>query len=364
MHTESIPDNSKADLPDLICGVCSLTINTCYKFIQQCKTNEQILNEILIKSESDDLTDIDDVDNRSTFSLDYKIEEPKLKGAICPICKKCFKDRRRLKTHFIIHNKNREKLKCHKCDSTFLYSCSLKKHIKDFHGERGRVSVPCDVCHKEIFGGLAAHKKRMHSKRIKNYPCMKCDSDFFYANNLQKHIETKHSTEPPVLQTCPDCGKKVVNVEIHKKRIHMERKFQCKDCDKTFPFESNLKHHFNSAHLKLKSKEVADKLCTVCGKNFTKSGYMYHYRTHTNEKPYGCRHCDKKFRTSGARVIHERSHTDERRHSCPHCEKKFRTKNVLISHIYIHTGERPFVCHLCSRGFTQKVALLKHMKIH
>lgn len=40
------------------------------------------------------------------------------------------------------------------------------------------------------------------------------------------------------------------------------------------------------------------------------------HRTHTGQKPYGCRYCERKFSDFGSRIKHERSHTGERPYIC------------------------------------------------
>ena len=46
-------------------------------------------------------------------------------------------------------------------------------------------------------------------------------------------------------------------------------------------------------------------------------------RIHTNEKPFECDVCEKRFRESGNLKVHMRIHTNEKPYECDVCDKSF-----------------------------------------
>ena len=58
--------------------------------------------------------------------------------------------------------------------------------------------------------------------------------------------------------------------------------------------------------------------CKICGKKISVlSNLKVHMRIHTNEKPYACEECDKKFRESGQLKSHQRQdHSGEKPFQC------------------------------------------------
>lgn len=59
-------------------------------------------------------------------------------------------------------------------------------------------------------------------------------------------------------------------------------------------------------------------------------------RTHTGEKPYKCKFCDRAFAQSNDLVKHTRSHVGDNTYQCKDCPAAFRLQGELKQHSHMH----------------------------
>lgn len=63
-------------------------------------------------------------------------------------------------------------------------------------------------------------------------------------------------------------------------------------------------------------------------------------RTHTGEKPYKCKYCDRAFAQSNDLVKHTRSHIGDNTYQCTECPAAFRLHSELRTHSKVHFLEQ------------------------
>ncbi|XP_049533213.1 zinc finger protein weckle-like [Anopheles darlingi] len=166
------------------------------------------------------------------------------------------------------------------------------------------------------------------------FECKKCSEKFTNKQSLEKHI----------------------NVHITENAVGT---FSCCLCDKTFLKQGSVKHHILVNH-----HEFRTFVCEECGKPFaTRSALKEHLIVHSDEMPYQCAFCAKRFKNSGRLKTHEDTH-NETMYVCPHCGLKLNTRRTLNMHLVVHSDMKKFKCQYCGNEYKRGKALKAHLILH
>jgi KRAB domain-containing zinc finger protein len=142
------------------------------------------------------------------------------------------------------------------------------------------------------------------------------------------------------------------HLQDHYRRKHTdERPFACNKCDRRFSTKRGAQQH-RIAHTFAKPYA-----CDVdgCEKKFTQKGNMLTHKRNVHEMvagKYPCEQCNRACDTPDKLKTHRRIHTGERPYACTECAMKSGCKSVLQTHYRRkHTSERQYACAHCERTF-------------
>lgn len=239
--------------------------------------------------------------------------------------------------------------------------------------------------------------KRLELKRR----VLKEDKDSVTAKRQRK----KYSNN----KTCPVCSKTFLRAaamrrhqEIHD--ANRDLKYKCTSCDKRFRDHYDMNRHTMRVHERGEmynsgkeedsgdpstSEMQEDKNCSLCGKYFARRVDMErHLKSHSEDRPYKCAFCEKKFKNSYVLKRHQKEICNSREQKklkrreaqrsnvqlasevpaegkvCPICSRVLPCTADIAKHLRSHSEERPFICITCEKGFKYKDTLKKHQIIH
>jgi hypothetical protein len=66
-----------------------------------------------------------------------------------------------------------------------------------------------------------------------------------------------------------------------------------------------------------------------------------HERSHSGEKPFGCRYCDYRAARASDITVHERSHSGEKPFGCRYCDYRAAVASDITVHAYGFACRKP-----------------------
>uniref|UniRef100_A0AAQ6IR68 C2H2-type domain-containing protein n=1 Tax=Anabas testudineus TaxID=64144 RepID=A0AAQ6IR68_ANATE len=224
----------------------------------------------------------------------------------------------------------------------------------------------------------SATAKRQRKKYSNNKTCPVCSKTFLRAAAMRRHLEI-HSANRDLRYKCANCDKRFrdhYDMNRHNMRVHEKEDLSTnvKEEDLGDPSTSDTSENKN---------------CALCGKYFARRVDMdRHMKSHSEDRPYKCSFCEKKFKNPYVLKRHQREICNSREQKkpkrketqrsspqpppggstegkvCPICSRILPCTADIAKHLRSHTEERPFICITCEKGFKYKDTLKKHQIIH
>ena len=268
----------------------------------------------------------------------------------CQYCHLTFSTMNHMKFHiYLVHeSKNHRGYKCDLCDIILHRVSSIKSHIFHVNHEK------CPHCEKQFTrNGRNAASLREHLTTVhidQKFKCEKCEKTFHLKSHLENHLTNMVHYE------CNHCQKGFTNTkefEYHLKVVHNELKniCNCKICGKFFSRFDYIEKHLKEVH----GGEIYP--CKKCEKTYSRKSELRNHikKVHEGKKveKQKCDTCGKFYLglsslNAHINAIHNRKNIE----TCNLCDKKFR-KNNLNLHVYtVHEGQKAKKCDSCGKSFS------------
>ena len=164
--------------------------------------------------------------------------------------------------------------------------------------------------------------------------CPFCE-EVFDQNMIADHIGIEHFGSQNNVIACKECDKKFrsqSDLKIHRNIVHPSFKFACENCEVRCLSESSLNLHTKIVHSNqtiLIKQELSDQ--STIRYNLKSNANVIHHR-----RKLKCDQCSKSFSTKGNMKTHiQMFHEAIQNYQffCTHCSKSFRYKGSMKMHI-------------------------------
>lgn len=164
---------------------------------------------------------------------------------------------------------------CLVCTKNFKNARSYKTHLRKYHG-KGKIHecILCDTSYT-VLNDLIAHIQEHRRQMKKYFACHICDVAFDEGRSLENHVVSHIGPEivnscKKNLHDCSECGAafpSIVDLCTHRKKKHVDQKYQCGQCEAKFSRSEDL-------HLHTRLHRGLCLLKCLCGKMFANARYL------------------------------------------------------------------------------------------
>lgn len=230
---------------------------------------------------------------------------PKLipaRNAICPHCHYNMRHQKRLINHLKICGKARPAIfECDVCGDRFQAKHMMRKHMLK-HSSEG--NFRCPECG---FGFKTNITLQHHLRSKKTHKCLVCDIEFSCKFSQRRHRSEVHGS----MYKCGKCSyqTKVASRFINHKGIH-DKSIACSTCDGKFSSHVLLKNHqMQYKHGIYATAPDQTFNCDKCEKRFASPNYLReHQRKVHGDRKFQCKICQKFCKNKVSLYNHSRYH--------------------------------------------------------
>lgn len=276
--------------------------------------------------------------------------------------------------------------KCTQCVMVFSSSANLDRHMA-LHKKKGRpLSMRhCAVCNVSQLWSLKSFTIHQQSHNMdgsgagssgyslvnagtassaKPFKCKTCGRSFAERTQLDSHEYATHAAKTADNRyKCSKCHKSMSSAYQLREHMHRhsgEKPYLCKHCDKRFAQNLSMYLHIRRHHPGVRQEFR----CDLCDKSYARHISLLNHRKMHETAGYQCKYCDTELPTQEEMITHFQMHLGDRPYLCVHCNERFAQRHELKSHSYMHSDVLPIQCDRCTKMFANEGALANHMKLH
>lgn len=354
-YIASIEIQKDDNLPDRICSVCLLALESACNFKRQCERSDAMLHsqlgqalheqfiDIPVKEEVLDDYEYDYLEEISPIPEQQYTDTDPQDIEIKPDCKDPIEHK---PMDVPIKSKAIDlKLQCHDCGGSFKSKCKLRVHWKRVHLQQQLVCPVCKKTHK-------SYKSYNNHIKKRSKGCI---------NAGKIRIEGEGKSRMFHCRQCDTKSKRIHTIMTHLVIHTGERPYVCNLCGRTFTQISSLAGHKEAAH-KENIKEVT---CHLCGKHIKGRNKWYRHMSRHRNTQITCSMCNKLFSSEAGLRVHMKRHSDIKTLACDLCAKTFHVASDLRNHkVNTHYKNKIHTCQECDYKTPNHASMSRHRKRH